>query len=66
MCSYVHMTALPTAQTGFTPLHGASEEGLFEVVDTLLKHGADPNLVTMVWAVLVTNLLLIFSALSCP
>ena len=35
-------------QNGLSPLYVASENGYNEVVDTLLKHGADPNLATMV------------------
>ena len=35
-------------QNGASPLHAASEEGHTEVVLTLLKRGADPNLPTKV------------------
>ena len=35
-------------QGGVSPLHTASEEGHTEIVDTLLRRGADPNLATMV------------------
>lgn len=35
-------------QNGASPLHAASEEGHTEVVHTLLKSGADPNLPTKV------------------
>lgn len=36
-------------QGGVSPLHTASEEGHADVVDTLLRKGADPNLTTTVW-----------------
>ena len=38
-----------TAQDGISPLYVASQEGQTEVVDSLLKNGADPNHTTMVW-----------------
>ena len=38
----------PYEQGGVSPLHTASEEGHTEIVDTLLRRGADPNLTTMV------------------
>lgn len=37
-----------TVQTGSNPLHVASHEGYTEIVDALLKNGADPNQTTMV------------------
>ena len=38
-----------TTQDGFSALYVASEAGHTEVVETLLKCGADPNLAIMVW-----------------
>jgi len=38
-----------TAQNGISPLYVASQEGQTEVVDSLLKNGADPNHTTTVW-----------------
>lgn len=35
-------------QNGQGPLFSASQEGHTEVVDILLKHGANPNIVTTV------------------
>ena len=48
MCAYMYGIVSSTAQDGASPLHAASEEGHTEVVDTLLKSGADPNLATTV------------------
>ena len=48
-CVHVHSVISSTVQGGCTPLYLASEEGHTEVVDTLLKSGADPNLATTVW-----------------
>ena len=36
-------------QNGQGPLFSASQEGHTEVVDILLKHGADPNITSTVW-----------------
>jgi len=38
-----------TTQAGYSALYVASEAGHTEVVETLLKCGADPNLTIMVW-----------------
>lgn len=52
-----HSYASPsTMQDGISPLYAASKEGHAEVVDTLLKSGADPNLVTMVWILVCLHL----------
>ena len=37
-----------TTQNGVSPLYSASQEGHTDVVDFLLKSGADPNLTTVV------------------
>ena len=39
-------------QGGRSPLYMASQEGHIEVVDILLKCGADPNLAWTVWGLL--------------
>ena len=36
-------------QDGYNPLYLASQGGHCEVVDAILKSGADPNLSSMVW-----------------
>ena len=41
-------------QDGLTSLFIASQEGHTEVVDTLLKKGANPNLACTVWKVVCT------------
>lgn len=40
--------ASSTVQSGFSPLYAACEKDHSEVVDTLLKSGADPNLTSKV------------------
>lgn len=47
---YVYNFFSFTAQNGFSSLYVASDAGHTDIVDTLLKHGADPNLAIMVWA----------------
>lgn len=54
--SYIHVYTF-TIQNGFSPLYSASEKGHTEVVDILLKHGADPNLATKVWVLVCTGAL---------
>jgi len=52
-CAYLgHYSLLvyPTIQDGLRPLYVASVGGYTEVVDVLLKAGADPNLATTVCA----------------
>ena len=51
LCIYVHayMQTILFIQNGVSVLYSASERGHTEVVDALLKSGADPNLATMVW-----------------
>lgn len=44
---------LPLIQDGYSPLHAASEEGHANVVDSILKSGANPNLATEVWEVVL-------------
>ena len=46
--AHVHITLLFMVQGGFSALYVASGRGDTEVVDILLKSGADPNLATMV------------------
>ena len=41
-----------TIQNGASPLYVASQAGQTEVVDTLLKSGADPNLANTVWGLM--------------
>ena len=48
MCSHTYSTVSSVAQDGLSALYYASREGHNEVVDTLLKMGADPNLATKV------------------
>ena len=48
MCSHIYSTVSSVAQDGLSALYYASREGHNEVVDTLLKRGADPNLATKV------------------
>lgn len=45
---YTYILIGSTVQTGQSPLYMASSEGHTEVVDKLLKHGADPNMATFV------------------
>ena len=40
---HVYITVLCIMQDGFSPLYVASGVGHTDVVDTLLKNGADPN-----------------------
>lgn len=47
--SHVYILSHSLIQSGISPLYEASQEGHPEVVDILLKNGADPNLATPVW-----------------
>ena len=47
-CEWPSCHFLSTVQDGYTPLYMASEDGQTEVVDTLLKSNADPNMSTTV------------------
>ena len=47
-CMHVCSSLLSTLQHGLPPLYVASQEGHTEVVDSLLKSGADPNMACMV------------------
>ena len=49
VCVHVHTVISSTVQDGATPLYSASQGGHSEVVDILLKNGADPNLASTVW-----------------
>ena len=40
---------LSSVQSGASPLYFACQKGHIDVVDTLLKGGADPNLACTVW-----------------
>ena len=44
-------------QNGLTSLYVASYKGYIEVVDTLLKNGANPNQAVMVWGLVCLLLL---------
>ena len=46
--SCTHMSC-PLFQSGASPLYIACQKGHIDVVDTLLKGGADPNLACTVW-----------------
>jgi len=46
---HVHSIILFTVQNGTSPLYMASQKGHSEVVEVLLKSGADPNLAKTVW-----------------
>ena len=46
---YTYMFVSSTTQDGFSPLYAASQFGHTDIVDTLLRHGADPNLAGTVW-----------------
>ena len=46
---HVYMIVSSTTQDGLSPLYVASQEGHTDIVDILLKHGADPNLACTVW-----------------
>ena len=48
-CVHVHSIILFTVQNSTSPLHMASQEGHTEVVEVLLRSGADPNLAWTVW-----------------
>ena len=67
-CVHVHSIISSTVQIGATPLYAASQEGHTEVVDTLLKSGADPNLATTVWGLVCSfHLLHVYCVLvHCP
>ena len=43
-CVHVHSVIFFTVQDGASPLYVASQEGHSEVVEILLRNGADPNL----------------------
>ena len=45
MCTVLFLS---TVQNGISPLYAASKEGHTDVVDILLKSGANPNLPTLV------------------
>ena len=47
MCTCLFNIVL--VQNGLSPLYMASDKGHTEVVDILLKSGADPKLTTKVW-----------------
>ena len=49
VCAHEHSITSSTTQSGISPIYVASMFGNTEVVDTLLKYGADPNLATKVW-----------------
>ena len=55
MYVFVHVHSIitfsSTVQDGCSPLYVASKYGYTEVVDILLKNGADPNLANTVWGV---------------
>jgi len=67
-CVDVHSIISSTVQNGATPLYSASQEGHTEVVDTLLKSGADPNLACTVWGLVCSfHLLHVYCVLvHCP
>lgn len=52
MCTCILMHCLIIVQDGLSPLYVASREGHTEVVDILLKKGADPNLTCTVGGLL--------------
>ena len=67
MCGYPYVhtctcilnsIVLRTVQGGLSPLYVASEFGNTEVVDALLKSGANPNLATTVWGLVCSYHLL--------
>ena len=49
VCVHAHSIISSTVQIGASPLYTASQEGYTDIVDTLLRHGADPNLACTVW-----------------
>jgi len=51
---YMYMIVSSTTQDGFSPLYIASRWGRTEIVDILLRSGADPNLPCMVWKLRLT------------
>ena len=54
-----------TVQNGHSPLYMASSQGHTEVVDELLKHGADPNMATFVRVRLVLHIIMICALTEC-
>ena len=56
LCIHEHSSISSTMQSGISPLYVASLLGNAEVVDTLLKNGADPNLATKVWGQVYSSL----------
>lgn len=60
-----HNIIFSTVQDGASPLHIASQEGEAEVVDTLLKNGADPNVVMKVWETSVHISIFLFKCTVC-
>ena len=46
---YIHLYIIPLTQTGETPLFVASQEGHSDIVNILMRNGADINLARNVW-----------------
>ena len=67
VCVHVFIIS-STVQDGVSPLYTASSHGRTEVVDILIKSGADPNLTTTVWGLVCSiHLLHVYCVLvHCP
>ena len=54
----MYMCAHPLSQNGLSPLYVSSQEGHTEIVEILLKSGANPNLTTTVYGLVYSFYLL--------
>ena len=49
LIGHYYPSLLPLTQDGATPLYAASGKGHSDIVDILIRNGADVNLATNVW-----------------